>query len=278
MLAIGLAAAPAGAQQITFRISSTVGTINDPLGTLDDRIGSGDSLTTWYRFDPDTSPVVLFDTTYYVGAVTCLRMEVEGLAFENRYSAGSEDTQIVVVDRQDPGAIDTYRVLVGDESAEIRAFLLALLSSGPTTALDGGGLPTTPLDLGSFPTRTLAVELESAEGASFGATIDAIELADGPSPCGGAQQSIPVPGTSKPPRIDGSLDVGEWDGAAIRQLEGGQMRLLHDDVRLYVLLDMREDRTDDPSYTGGVAHGLDRQSRAWRALDRDPPRAVAGGG
>jgi hypothetical protein len=267
MLAIGLAAAPAGAQQVTFRISSTVGYVDDPLGTLDDRIGSGDSLTTWYSFDPDTSPVVLLGTAYYIGAVTCLRMEVEGLAFENEYPAGSEDTQIVVVDRQDPGASDVYRVLVGDESAEIRAFLLGLSSSGPTTALDGGVLPSIPLDLGSFPTRSLAVELASAEGASFGATIDAIALADGPPPCGGAQQSIPVPGTNEPPRIDGSLDAGEWTGAAIRPLEGGQMRLLHDDVRLYVLLNMREDGTDDPAYTGGF-------DQFWLAFDVDEDQVV----
>lgn len=48
-----------------------------------------------------------------------------------------------------------------------------------------------------------------------------------------------------PPRIDGTLDFGEWLTASILSFDGGYMAIYNDDRRLYILLNVLDDDTED---------------------------------
>jgi hypothetical protein len=48
------------------------------------------------------------------------------------------------------------------------------------------------------------------------------------------------------PTIDGRLDEGEWDAAFQRNIDNGFVKVLNDNIRLYILIDLLQDRTWDP--------------------------------
>lgn len=85
--------------------------------------------------------------------------------------------------------------------------------------------------------------------------------------CSRPATAIRVPSTPFPPHIDGKLRQGEWSSAAIHELAGGELRLVHDATRLYMLFDMTADATDDPAFAGGF-------DQVWVHFDVDEDGAV----
>jgi len=87
----------------------------------------------------------------------------------------------------------------------------------------------------------------------------------GPLPvasCDTEPAAVDVP-SALAPLLDGRISSGEWDSAARLDSPGGYIALQHDDVRLYVLINMLDDDTDDPAYSGG---GFDQ---FWLMFDVD---------
>ncbi|MBM3881440.1 MAG: hypothetical protein FJ387_17235 [Verrucomicrobia bacterium] len=52
--------------------------------------------------------------------------------------------------------------------------------------------------------------------------------------------------TYRPPRIDGKIDVGEWDGAGQIRLENGYIKILNDRKRAYFLINVWDQTKEDP--------------------------------
>lgn len=50
----------------------------------------------------------------------------------------------------------------------------------------------------------------------------------------------------RPPRIDGKIDVGEWDGAGQLRLENGYIKILNDRKRAYFLINVWDQTKEDP--------------------------------
>lgn len=68
-------------------------------------------------------------------------------------------------------------------------------------------------------------------------------------PCDPTAIEIVVPGGT--PQLDGRIDYQEWRVAPQLQLEGGSITFVHDQLRLYILIDMLEDRSDNALRDGG---------------------------
>lgn len=265
----GLVPASATAQEITFQVSATVQSVVDPFDGIDDRIDAGDVLTARYTFDAATPPsVVLPETTFYAGAMQCARAEVEGVVFEG--TAETDDFDVIVVsDEADvgDGTQDQYQAQMTSAPPDFSVFSALLTTDGPSDAITSLDLPTAPPDPASFTTRDLIIQPFDAQGGVIDARIDALTLAADPLPCNGTADVVQVPGTTDPPRIDGRIDFSEWSGATTRPLAGGEMRFLHDPVRLYVLVNMLDDSTDDPFHAGGF-------DQLWLHFDVDEDGAI----
>lgn len=62
---------------------------------------------------------------------------------------------------------------------------------------------------------------------------------------------LDVPSTTSEPTIDGFLSFGEWDDAIIHDIDHGFLAFVHDRDRLYLLIDLLEDRVSDAFALGG---------------------------
>lgn len=62
-----------------------------------------------------------------------------------------------------------------------------------------------------------------------------------------AQKPLESKFTHRPPRIDGKIDVGEWDEATRFRLENGYLAILNDRKRAYFLLNIWDQTRDDPA-------------------------------
>jgi hypothetical protein len=87
----------------------------------------------------------------------------------------------------------------------------------------------------------------------WGIALRSPTIFSGPLPVASCDtQPLPVDVPTAPaPLLDGHISSSEWDSAAQIEVPGGYIGLQHDDVRLYVLINMIEDGTDDPAYSGG---------------------------
>ena len=68
-------------------------------------------------------------------------------------------------------------------------------------------------------------------------------------PCDPTAIEIVVPGGT--PQLDGRIDYQEWPDVPQLQLEGGSITFVHDRLRLYMLINMLEDRSDNALRDGG---------------------------
>ncbi|HCF95702.1 MAG TPA: hypothetical protein DEW46_11615, partial [Verrucomicrobia bacterium] len=55
-----------------------------------------------------------------------------------------------------------------------------------------------------------------------------------------------VPRTDTPPVLDGKVSWNEWSGAYGATFEQGSIKLLYDDVRLYILINVIDEQINDP--------------------------------
>jgi len=67
--------------------------------------------------------------------------------------------------------------------------------------------------------------------------------------CDPSAVEIIVPGGT--PQLDGRIDYQEWRVAPQLQLEGGSITFMHDELRLYMLINMLEDGSDNALRDGG---------------------------
>lgn len=93
---------------------------------------------------------------------------------------------------------------------------------------------------------------------------------DGPEP---PVIAVNVPFTGLPPRLDGQISFGEWTVDPQIQLERGEITVIHDRMRLYFLINMREDRTDNSVSNSGadqlwMLFDWDRNGQVTQNLDR----------
>ncbi len=195
------------------------------LGTATVTDNSGETLTA----TPDNAgPFPIGDTT------------VTWSATDSAGNTGT-DTQLVnIVDTTDP--VVTAPPDVTTEATAVRT-TVALGSAGAT---DNGG-----------PVASL-VNDAPGDGFQVGQTLVTWTATDASGNAGTDTQlvtitppEILVPSTLREPIIDGDIDLGEWDDAASFDFTNGFAAFVHDDDRLYILIDMIGDDGNDPFSSGG---------------------------
>jgi hypothetical protein len=78
------------------------------------------------------------------------------------------------------------------------------------------------------------------------------------SPIAQAQGGLASRFTRKPPRLDGQVGWGEWEGANVFSFEHGFVAAMNDDTRLYLLIDVLGQTSDDPQDYFWVSFDVDR--------------------
>ncbi len=73
--------------------------------------------------------------------------------------------------------------------------------------------------------------------------------------------------TTKPPRLDGKIDWGEWDGAAKVRLDGGYMAIQNDLRRAYFLVNVEGQTKDDAEDLIALTFDINRDLAITRDVD-----------
>ncbi len=118
------------------------------------------------------------------------------------------------------------------------------------------------VDLGDLSWRFVGSVPHGTEPFSAGDTIWGVALRSFTSPdaflqdlpvtaCEPEDIAIDVPFSTSEPTIDGVLAFGEWTDAIQLDIEHGFLKFVHDQDRLYVLIDVLDDTGDEPFRLGG---------------------------